>query len=121
MAELAKVGVLFPRGEKTSLKDVQVIAAQHNQPLQTQVSKVIEGWEGKPKGLKQILWERGLFHIDKSWKIVLISKMRKPSFSPLVVPLELLSIAHQSFTLNLQEKELNIHGDIPRACIVAHP
>ena len=32
--------------------------------MEEEIPKVTEGWEGKPKGMMQVLWERGF--IDKN-------------------------------------------------------
>ena len=44
---------------KGKLKDLQRAASNIRLPIEEMKQKVIEGWEGKPKGLLQILWERG--------------------------------------------------------------
>ena len=44
---------------KGKLKDLQRAASNIGLPIEETKQKVIEGWEGKPKGLLQILWERG--------------------------------------------------------------
>ena len=49
------------KGKKTA---IQQIAHDHDLPIHETKAKVIEGWEGKPKGLLQILWERGI--VDES-------------------------------------------------------
>ena len=49
------------KGKKAA---IQKIAQDHGLPLHETKTKVIEGWEGKPKGLLQILWERGI--VDES-------------------------------------------------------
>ncbi len=36
------------------------ICEQHQITITKNVEKIKEGWEGKPKGLLQVLWERGL-------------------------------------------------------------
>ena len=60
-------GLTQPKG---SLKDIQAIANRLHIPLQFQKTKIIEGWELKPKGMLQVLWERGwidpdLFEMNK--------------------------------------------------------
>ena len=55
--ELEKIGI-STRGK--TLKDVQETAAAKNIPITTEECDMLEGWLGKPKGIKQILWERGL-------------------------------------------------------------
>ena len=48
-----------------SLKDIQAIAVSHNLPIQYTINKVQEGWMHKPKGMLQILWERGFIDPEK--------------------------------------------------------
>ena len=43
---------------------VQKIAQEHGLPIKETKPKVVEGWEAKPKGLLQVLWERGI--VDES-------------------------------------------------------
>ena len=43
-----------------TIKEVQEMATAANLPTMVQEDDVVEGWVGKPKGIKQVLWERGL-------------------------------------------------------------
>jgi hypothetical protein len=52
--DLEKIGIVTR--EKT-LKEVQEIAEARNIPVTSEDNDVLEGWLGKPKGIKQILWE----------------------------------------------------------------
>jgi hypothetical protein len=47
-----------------TVEEVHSLANEHNIPITVKVDKKVEGWVGKPKGLLQILWERGF--IDDS-------------------------------------------------------
>ncbi len=38
---------------------IQKIALEQGLPIEETKARIIEGWEGKPKGLQQVLWERG--------------------------------------------------------------
>ena len=49
-----------------TLKDVQQLTLQNNLPIQFTQKKNIEGWHTKPKGMLQILWERGWIDPSKS-------------------------------------------------------
>ena len=42
------------------MKEVQVMAASQKIPASIVEDVVVEGWVGKPKGIKQVLWEQGL-------------------------------------------------------------
>ena len=48
------------------LKEIQSIALQYNIPIQFDRNKLREGWKGKPKGMLQVLWERGFIDPDKN-------------------------------------------------------
>ncbi len=39
--------------------ELQILCKQNNIPIEEELDEVVEGWEGKPKGMLQILWERG--------------------------------------------------------------
>ena len=53
--------VLLTRGItiKGKLVDLQRAATTNGISIEEVSQKIIEGWEGKPKGLLQVLWERG--------------------------------------------------------------
>jgi hypothetical protein len=44
---------------KGKLMDIQAAARNNGIPLEIKKTKFHEGWEEKPKGLLQVLWERG--------------------------------------------------------------
>ena len=58
------IGLMDP---KRSLQDLQRIAALHNLPIEREIVKRKEGWLGKPKGMYQVLWERGYIDPEKGW------------------------------------------------------
>jgi hypothetical protein len=45
------------KGKKAA---IQAIAQEHGLPIRETTQIVVEGWEGIPKGLLQVLWERGI-------------------------------------------------------------
>ena len=45
------------KGKKAA---IQAIAQEHGLPVWETTQIVVDGWEGKPKGLLQVLWERGI-------------------------------------------------------------
>ena len=57
--ELDLRGRGISRKEKNKRELVE-ICEQHQITITKNVEKIKEGWEGKPKGLLQVLWERGL-------------------------------------------------------------
>jgi hypothetical protein len=64
-ADLAQYNILDNR-RSYRLAELQEIARSKNIPLRKDAPVYQKGWEGKPKGLKQVLWERGfieeMFH-----------------------------------------------------------
>ena len=56
MKALKERGIVA-KGKKEA---VVKIAQEHGLPIEEVKSKIVEGWEGKAKGLLQVLWERGL-------------------------------------------------------------
>jgi hypothetical protein len=68
--ELDKLG-LSTRGK--TMKEVQEMVIARNIPITIVENDVVEGWVGKLKGIKQVLWERGL--LDPS--VTYISKLKK--------------------------------------------
>jgi hypothetical protein len=47
---------MLAKGKKQA---IQSKAQEHNLPIEETKANVIEGWENKPKGLLQVLWECG--------------------------------------------------------------
>ena len=47
-------GIVSPKGNKQQIQDM---ARRAGLPLTYEKREVIQGWEGKPKGMEQILWE----------------------------------------------------------------
>jgi hypothetical protein len=39
--------------------NLPVLCKNKDIPIEEEINKIIKGWEGKPKGMLQILWERG--------------------------------------------------------------
>ncbi len=56
-----------------TLKEVQDMATGANLPITVEELDVIEGWVGKPKGMRQVLWERGLLDPEVTY----VAKLRK--------------------------------------------
>jgi hypothetical protein len=59
---------LQSRGVLANLRkdELQILCKQKNIPIEEELDEAVEGWEGKPKGMLQILWERGF--VDPSKK-----------------------------------------------------
>lgn len=58
LADLTPAGVTLPKNLKLPQLQEQ-IAAKNNVPTEVVENKTIKGWENEPKGLLQVLWERG--------------------------------------------------------------
>jgi hypothetical protein len=41
-----------------SVIKLQIMCKQKNTPFEEELDEVVQGWEGKPKGMRQILWKR---------------------------------------------------------------
>jgi hypothetical protein len=52
-------------GTVARLKDT---ARCNNIPLVFEMQEILKGWEGQPKGMLQVLWERGFIDGSKSEK-----------------------------------------------------
>jgi hypothetical protein len=50
------------KGRKDKL---QIMCKQKNIPVEEELDEVVGGWEGRPKGILQIPWERGFINLAK--------------------------------------------------------
>jgi hypothetical protein len=50
---------------KGTKDEPQMLCNNKDMPIQEKIDDVIEGWEGKAKGMFQTLWERGFVDPDK--------------------------------------------------------
>jgi hypothetical protein len=55
------------------------IARRNNIPVVFEMQEIVKGWEGQPKGMLQILWERGFIDGSQSEKYYTIEG-RKDQF-----------------------------------------
>jgi len=58
--DLLAAGVSMPFGKQLHIADLNLLACQNGIPTMIKKQKNLPGWEGKPKGILQILYERGL-------------------------------------------------------------
>lgn len=56
---LESAGVVLQRKTNHTKKELQQFARNHGISLHVNKADITQGWEGRPKGLLQILWERG--------------------------------------------------------------
>jgi hypothetical protein len=53
---------------KRKLSVLQAACQNNGIPVEEEISRVVEGWEGKPKGMLQVLWERGFINTENGLK-----------------------------------------------------
>jgi len=70
LKQLRQRGILA-KGKKQA---IQSKAQEHNLPIEETKANVIEGWENKPKGLLQVLWECGFIDELRLEKYTFIGK-----------------------------------------------
>ena len=58
-AELGPLNVLNENRQQYRLKELQGMARAKDVDITTNVTRERKGWQGQPKGLLQVLWERG--------------------------------------------------------------
>ena len=56
---MTDAGISFQQNRNHTKKELQDFARIHGVALTVQKELVTQGWEGQPKGLQQVLWERG--------------------------------------------------------------
>lgn len=78
---LKEAGVLLQQQQSYSKKELQEYARSNNVDLFEQRETVVPGWQGQPKGLLQVLWERGNCRFDTSLPIAQISKKKKQLYN----------------------------------------
>jgi hypothetical protein len=54
-------------------KEAQELATSQNIPITVEENDIVEGWVGNPKGMRQVLWERGL--LDP--QVTYVAKIKK--------------------------------------------
>jgi len=50
----------MPFGKQLHIANLNLLACQNGIPTMIKKQKILQGWEGKPKGILQILYEHGL-------------------------------------------------------------
>lgn len=93
---------------KGNLKEIQALATQLQIPIEFERNKTEEGWRSKPKGMLQILWERGF--IDPS----LTSRRKRLYYNTEQNNWVLQSNAHQNTIQKLLERVLSFAGVLQR-------
>ena len=57
---LTDAGVELPQQRNFTRRDLQEFAKRQNINVSQEKQQILTGWQGEPKGLLQVLWERGL-------------------------------------------------------------
>jgi hypothetical protein len=50
---------------KLTKDELQILCKNKDVPIQEELDEVVEGWENRPKGMLQIVWERGFIDPEK--------------------------------------------------------
>ena len=87
---LKEAGVLLQQQQSYSKKELQEYARSNNVDLFVQRETVVPGWQGQPKGLLQVLWERGL--VDESLEKYTLDGRKDPISGKIGLQLSLRSI-----------------------------
>ncbi len=56
-----------------TIKEVQEMVTAASLPIMVEEDDVVEGWVGKPNGIRWVLWERGLWDPQVTY----VSKIKK--------------------------------------------
>ena len=64
------VQLRFDDETKWKISNLQALAKSQTPPIDTKhtMNRTLAGWLGKPKGLVQVLWERGFIDVENSMK-----------------------------------------------------
>jgi hypothetical protein len=60
MKKLAEQGIVA----QGNIMNIKQMGTLKGIPLDEQIKKIQPGWEGKAKGMLQVLWEQGFFDVD---------------------------------------------------------
>jgi hypothetical protein len=93
-------------GTVAQLKDT---ARRNNIPLVFEMQEILTGWEGQPKGMLQVLWERGFVDGSKSEKYYTIEG-RKDEFGNVDPTTSCKMMMEQQIDFIEEETLLQYHG-----------
>ena len=97
---------LVPNGTREAL---QKLCIDNNIPISEEISKIVEGWEGKPKGMIQVLWERGFIDPTKGIKDYTLNG-RKDMFGNCILDTSLKEMMESLLDFMQEETLLQYHG-----------
>ena len=73
--ELVSLGLVDVMQLPTTLAELKAKATEHDIDLKIETQLIVEGWNGKPKGLNQICWERGLLDPTQTYTKANLTKL----------------------------------------------
>jgi hypothetical protein len=109
VAELKKMFTDKGLGANGLLADLQQRAQNHNLPIEKEVDIVEEGWVGKPKGMLQVLWERGFIDPEKGWNDYTL-RGKKDNFGSVIFTTSVKSLMESLLDFLEEETLLQYHG-----------
>ena len=107
-----------------TINDIQKNVSNQGIHVEEEGAKIIIAWEGKAKGLLQVLWEQGFINANNIawsiwWGILLSFIRRKQCYKQWEGPLTFWLIALQSVIVNWLVKASNIHGVVAKRHIIS--
>jgi hypothetical protein len=85
------------------------IAQRNNIPLVFEQQEILKGWQGQPKGMLQVLWERGFIDGSKSEKYYTLEG-RKDQFSNIDLTTSVKMMMERQMDFVEEETLLQYHG-----------
>ena len=73
--ELVSLGLVDVMQLPTTLAELKAKATEHDIDLKIETQLIVEGWNGKPKGLNQICWEGGLLDPTQTYTKANLTKL----------------------------------------------
>jgi len=103
---------------KGRLVDLQKAAINHGIVIEHISNKVIEGWEGKSKGLLQVLWERGWINNENNKAYQYYTLAGRKNEYNLIIPASSLKSLMESCTDFKEEETLLQHMGTKKGIVV---
>ncbi len=91
------------------MSDLQERAKNFNLPVEKEVDQIEEGWVGKPKGMLQVLWERGFIDPAKGWNDYTLNR-KKDNFGNIIFATSVKSLTQSLLDFLEEETLLQYHG-----------
>jgi len=101
--------VVLPLGKRPKAKEVHDIARRHGVSLTENTAIIKEGWEGKPKGILQILREHGLID-DSNYKKKTLDGRKDPETGEIQLGTSLRALLEQCSDFKNELSALQLLG-----------